>query len=109
MKTYYETQFSTIVNEGQHIPKDPANRYYAQFLQELERGEAELVPYTPPTPTWDGIRAQRDALLAVCDWTQLPDVNLSNKQEWTTYRENLRNIPQNFSNPIDVVFPEIPN
>jgi len=54
------------------------------------------------------IKAWRKVDLASCDWTQLPDVDLSNKLEWTAYRQNLRDIPQQGSNPKQWVFPEKP-
>jgi Phage tail assembly chaperone protein len=31
------------------------------------------------------------------------------KLAWSAYRQALRDIPQDFDNPEDVVFPEVPN
>ena len=107
MKTYLDNN-GIILFEDNNIPKDPANRYYAQFLQELENGEAELVPYTSPAPTWEQIRAQRDALLAASDWVGLTDVNVQNKQAWLDYRTALRNIPSTFKSPSEVIWPAKP-
>ena len=104
MKTYNDHN-DTIVFDGLWIPKDPANRHYAQFLEELEEGKAELVPYIPPAPTWEQIRVQRDGLLAASDWTALKDVKLSNEQAWLDYRQALRDIPTTFANPFEVVWP----
>jgi hypothetical protein len=43
------------------------------------------------------VRAERDRLLALCDWTQLADVQAGHDTEWvtawTTYRQELRDIP----------------
>lgn len=63
-----------------------------------------------PNPTWDEIRQERDALLAVSDWTQIADAPLSaeDQQQWADYRQDLRDLPQDFENPGDVVFPEKP-
>tara|TARA_A200000113_G_scaffold135103_1_gene121529 strand:- start:1503 stop:1997 length:495 start_codon:yes stop_codon:yes gene_type:complete len=49
--------------------------------------------------SWDRIRGERTALLNNTDWTVMPDSPLSSekKQEYTTYRSNLRNIPQTYS------------
>jgi hypothetical protein len=108
MKTYIEYD-SSIFFENLSIPKDPANRHYAQFLQELERGEAELVPYVPPAPTWEQIRAQRDGLLKDSDWSAFPDANPKpSKENWLTYRQALRDITSNFKAPEEVVWPEKP-
>ena len=53
---------------------------------------------------------QRNTLLTSCDWTQLEDAILSNSEKviWENYRQALRDIPQNFINPDDVVFPTPP-
>lgn len=40
---------------------------------------------------WAVIRVQRDALLAACDWTQLPD-SPADKVVWAAYRVQLRNV-----------------
>ena len=108
MKTYIDHD-STIHFENLWIPKDPANRDYSQFLQELERGEAELIPYVPPAPTWEEIRAQRNSLLTSSDWSIMADADPKpSKQSWLDYRQSLRDIPQTFSSPESVVFPNKP-
>jgi hypothetical protein len=108
MKTYTDHGY-TIYSENLGIPKDPVNRHYAQFLQELEKGEAELVPYVPPAPTWKQIRSQRDALLTASDWAIIPDANPKpSKETWLTYRQALRDVPQTFSTPEEVVWPNKP-
>lgn len=43
---------------------------------------------------WVDIRAQRDAKLAACDWTQTPDSPLYQNAAWLTYRQALRDITQ---------------
>ena len=109
MKIYQDTKINTIVFEDLNIPKDPANRHYSQFLQELESGEAELIPYVPPAPTWEEIRSQRDALLKDSDWAAFPDATPKpSKEAWLTYRQALRDLPQNFSEPSEVVWPPKP-
>ena len=115
MKQYIQTQDRDtlqIHNEDGSvtiIPKDSANRHYSQFLQEFEKGEAELVPYVPPAPTWEQIRAQRDALLKESDWSITSDATPKpSKEAWLTYRQALRDLPQNFSEPSEVVWPEKP-
>jgi hypothetical protein len=88
------------------IPIDPSNVGYQEILQELERGEAELVPYVPPAPTWEQIRSQRDALLKDSDWSVAGDATPKpSKEAWLTYRQALRDLPQNFSEPSEVVWP----
>lgn len=52
-------------------------------------------------------RATRDALLASCDWTQLSDVELDNVEAWRTYRQQLRDLPDDPAWP-NVTFPDPP-
>ena len=108
MKTYIDHD-STIQFEGLWIPKNPANTHYVQFLQELEKREAELVLCTPPVLTWEEIRAKRDSLLTASDWSAFPDAKPKpSKQAWLTYRQTLRDLPSTFKNPEEVVWPEKP-
>jgi len=59
---------------------------------------------------WDAVRAERDRLLGASDWTQVADAPLSSadKQAWQDYRQTLRDVPQDFDTPDDVVWPETP-
>ena len=64
---------------------------------------------------WADVRAKRDQLLDKSD-----ELSLSNWQDrwlaqseevrtaWTNYRQALRDIPTTFSNPDEVVWPELP-
>jgi hypothetical protein len=75
-----------------------------------KEGKAELIPYTPPAPTWEQIRAKRDGLLKDSDWVVLADSNPKpSKEAWLTYRNALRNIPQTFSSPSEVIWPQKPS
>lgn len=52
---------------------------------------------------------QRNVLLKSTDWTQMPDSPLSDskKQEWATYRQQLRDLPET-TDPLDPVWPTQP-
>jgi len=56
------------------------------------------------------VRAKRDARLAACDWTQLPDSPLSTeaKANWATYRQALRDVPAQTGFPGSVEWPTEP-
>lgn len=54
------------------------------------------------------VKAERDKLLLESDWTQLPDVPLTNKAEWAAYRQELRDIPEQSGYPTNVVWPVAP-
>lgn len=55
-------------------------------------------------------RERRNALLAVCDWTQVPDSPLSDadKTAWQTYRQALRDLPTHANWP-DLQPSDFPN
>lgn len=54
------------------------------------------------------VKKRRNALLQQSDWTQLPDVNLSNKDAWNKYRQDLRDITTQVGYPFNVTWPEQP-
>lgn len=59
------------------------------------------------------VRKKRDELLAECDYTQLADAPFSSeeKQIWRTYRQALRDVPNNIFDPLEhePVWPEKPS
>ena len=56
---------------------------------------------------WNVVRAERNKLLADCDWTQLPDAPVD-AAAWATYRQALRDITTQ-ANPFAIVWPESPS
>jgi hypothetical protein len=63
---------------------------------------------------WNSIRPIRNTMLSESDWTQFPDSPLSDskKTEWSTYRQQLRDLPSTQSSATsidDVVFPTEPS
>lgn len=74
----------------------------------IVNGAIQLVDPPAPTYTWDQIRSKRDSLLKNTDWTQLADVSPTVSNLYKPYRETLRNIPQAFSDPNLVVWPNLP-
>lgn len=71
---------------------------------------AAIIANHNPGPSWDDVRAQRNLLMASCDWTQIPDAVLTftERAAWQDYRQALRDIPQSFANPDLVVWPVSP-
>lgn len=60
-----------------------------------------------PTLKWEDVRAQRDGLLSQSDWTQVADAPVD-QQAWATYRQALRDLPENQSDPFDITWPQVP-
>ena len=65
----------------------------------------------PNQPTLEditaGIRLRRDTLLSASDWTQVADAPVD-KAAWATYRQALRDIPQQEGFPTVIVWPDKP-
>jgi hypothetical protein len=55
----------------------------------------------------ESIRAERDSKLVESDWTQVIDAAVD-QAAWATYRQALRDIPQQDDFPNTVVWPEQP-
>jgi hypothetical protein len=62
---------------------------------------------------WESIRSQRDELLKQSDIYVLVDrwnsMNEEKQQEWVVYRQQLRDLPQTYTDPDSVEFPNPPN
>ena len=56
------------------------------------------------------VRSQRNGMLSASDWTQIGDASLGDHtaEEWRTYRQALKDIPQNYTRVSTVVWPEDP-
>ena len=84
-----------------------------EFDPEIETQEwnSELLNWvTTPIPDevfWERLRNQRDRRLFMSDRTQLSDAPLTSSQKtaWATYRQALRDLPENTEDPKNVTWP----
>jgi len=53
------------------------------------------------------LRAERNRLLAACDWTQAADAPVD-RAAWAAYRQALRDLPANTADPRDPQWPSPP-
>ena len=60
-----------------------------------------------PTEFLERLRVVRNELLAECDWTQVSDAT-ANAEAWATYRQELRDLPANTSDPQNPTWPTKP-
>ena len=60
---------------------------------------------------WTALRTERNARLAACDWVALADAHLSQdkKDAWFAYRQSLRDLPENATDPTQVTWPVSPS
>jgi hypothetical protein len=60
---------------------------------------------------WEFARDKRNRLLSECDWTCVTDSQLSEADQasWQTYRQALRDVPQNENDPENITWPDAPS
>ena len=95
--------------EGGLYTSDGIPRYKLQDGQPVERSEEEIEVDRVPIQA-SSARAQRDKLLAATDWAVLPDSPLdeSSKTSLKTYRQTLRDVPQQAGFPETIIWPDRP-
>lgn len=111
---------SDLELQGEHVMEGVANDA-TQYIQDGEvvdmppkPGEFYVFDYgtkewTPdPTAADTAARAQRNALLAASDWTQLSDIPAATKTLWEPYRQALRDITTQEGYPFNVIWPAPP-
>lgn len=76
---------------------------------EISEEEAEAIRIAAiAPPSANDIRAQRDSLLAACDWTQCRDVPDSVAAVWQPYRQALRDLSKQAGFPDSITWPVAP-
>ncbi|ADU61362.1 MAG: phage tail assembly chaperone [Pseudodesulfovibrio sp.] len=88
-------------NEAIPVVREPYTTYETQWVKDglvyLETVVTAVVDEAARDAALaTTIRAERDRLLAECDWTQLADAPLDEdgREAWTGYRQELRDVPQ---------------
>jgi hypothetical protein len=111
-------RFGTINCEIEHptygwipftaTPTDPEE--YGRILYEEILAAGNIAPQVPISEEKLAAeaRAERDRLLALSDWSQLPDVPQETKDLWAPYRQALRDIPQQPGFPTNIEWPQPP-
>ena len=89
-----------------HVAEESTDPRKAEAIAWLKAGNTPT-PYSS-TSTWQRVRTERNKLLQESDWTQLSDV-VVDKEAWSTYRKQLRDITKSFSSPTEVVWPTPPD
>lgn len=77
-------------------------------LTNAEEAQAKADEQLAVELAWDRMRERRNALLNGCDWTVLADTPTSTAA-WKAYRQALRDLPANTTDPNDVVWPTPPS
>ena len=108
----YITGYGNILNESDIFNPNNDTIYLIQYQSPYNYyidGQFQEGPQ-PQADVEAQVLSKRSALLQGSDWTQLPDVPLTDEQKaaWATYRQELRDIPQQSGYPYNVVWPTPP-
>lgn len=106
--------FAIQAGDGEFVLEGTADPRY-QKVQDgtvVSKSQSDIESFNIKV-TQDNLRYIRNNMLLQTDWTQMPDAPLSleQKQQWATYRQQLRDLPSLYSTETsidNVVFPEIP-
>ncbi|MUM77257.1 hypothetical protein GKC30_06400 [Pseudodesulfovibrio sp. F-1] len=101
-------------NEAIPVVRQPHTVYTTEWIKDELVYREQIVTAVVDEAARDAalarsIRAERDRLLGLSDWTQLADAPLSEDERdaWTAYRQELRDVPQQARFPGAVAWPEL--
>lgn len=110
---WYDTYGEVEYNDGSPNEKIEELGIYQQavidYQNEIQRLEDEKIAQEAASEAardyWSELRMMRDQLLSNSDWTQIPDAPLTETQKtaWQTYRQQLRDLPENIQDPKPLV------
>jgi len=122
MYAFYEETTGKIISivDSTDMPEAPDGYGYVDceysvdelYKYEVVSGVIQLKPQSEidnieQTEAWYRLRIKRDQILSHCDWTQVPDAPV-NQTEWATYRQALRDLPENTADPANPTWPTQP-
>ena len=102
------------------IPKDAieiTTKQWRAFIENpgLRKWEdGHVVPHEPEGPSeeeaWDSLRIERDRRLAQTDWVILKSIESGSEidQKWIDYRQDLRDLTDNTTDPKKINWPKQP-
>jgi len=101
--TYPDALWGLTNNDLSTLTWDESNTAKKPTKKALD----DAAPQVERDLEWQAIRVERDRRLAASDWTQVSDAPVD-AAAWATYRQQLRDLPQNYILPSDVEWPQEP-
>ena len=115
----------TVVGIGSttfsYVDDEEASETYGQTITKYSEYESVSIgntydngtwikPADPSVDYWKLLRDKRDARLQASDWKVTPGSPYESKlDEWKTYRQQLRDLPANTSDPQNITWPTRPS
>lgn len=109
---WYDTWGEIEYNDGSPNERIEELGIFEQAIvtYELEKKKIqdELDAIEAARDYWEELRLLRNSKLSESDWSQMPDCQLSEEKkiEWRTYRQELRDLPENITDPKPLVINE---
>lgn len=109
--TYVSYDDLTFIYSG-----DKQNAYDYDVTNHMHPFDGQVYEYMPEVSNWklnqtflaEEIRKKRNQLLIQSDWTQGRDIPDSISLPWANYRQQLRDITQQETFPLDIIWPVEP-
>lgn len=83
------------------------------IIVQLTQGELDSIKNQNFILFLTSLRSERDQKLKESDWTQTSDVvkmkSLEWNNAWSEYRQQLRDLPASFTEPGEIIWPNLPN
>ena len=115
IETFYESdvkvQYGGEWGAMDHVPVPESMDWTTVSWNGSELVEDPLKVQAKIQQAWTALRTERNARLAASDYTQLQDAHLSaeKKSAWADYRQALRDLPENATDPTQVTWPVSPS
>ena len=103
VKTFREFHQSTQHLETVDAYREDGAVYTVRGVPNSDEYNAERI-----ADEWSMVREVRNNHLFCSDWTQLADVEITNKTAWAAYRQQLRDITTQ-ADPSNITWPEEPS
>jgi len=117
MFTITDRKYNTVLYTGLSLeerkPKQGTDRHFLlteDYVTTPQVGNMKLDMDTHDFiyMTWDEVKRNRNDILTKTDWRDLPSYAGDDQAVWRTYRQELRDLPQDYTNVEDIVFPTEP-
>jgi len=106
---YEDDVITLVVNDDLEVYENCTKVFQREDETTVQISDEEMYAAAKKAK-WDEIRLIRNNVLSESDWTQLPDITLTDeaKAAWLEYRQALRDLIDETGNPFAVTWPEKP-
>lgn len=100
-----------ILNEFEGVANEDfiGQEFNGVLIASVEQiADVELPDSNSSEFLWAALRKERNKILALSDWTQVADAPVD-QAAWAAYRQALRDLPANTTDPANPVWPSKPS